>query len=353
MANIEEGGLYVASWEHLYLLLGGVPAGLPNQLFARHPWALILFEHLYCDENGFLGEQTAAEQMKWTNSELFVRLASPKYDIIKPINLSTPLQPHILDVKRRFKKKHGSPIEKAIKTDSVSVEELFQWRLELLKPFLDEHHLILYDWPIARYGQSIPVALRKAVSDVLGLEVAAVPLARDITSELSEERKRIFVSLQEFEREPLRHLRSGRLSQPDYLKILKRRTGDYREVDMELQRGIERRIDRVLRLRGRFGKRGGWQLVRDFLKEYSRGAHPKELNEIDQELRDRLRNCFKPVLAEFGPATAKIAHASIYFLPYIGKAKKLADLRDPAKDLANLAREMVNFFRGEFRRSKS
>ena len=166
-------------------------------------------------------------------------------------------------------------MEKAIEVDAVSVDELFEWRLELLKPFLDERRLILYDWPIARYARSIPTALKKAVADVLGIQVAAVPLAKDVMRELSTERTEIFASLQDFEREPLRHLRSGRLLQHDYLKTLKERTADYREVDMELQQGLDQRLDRILRLRKRFGKRGGWQTVRAFLQAYSQGAHPR------------------------------------------------------------------------------
>lgn len=192
---IDEYSLYLASWEHLYLLPNGIPAGLPNQLFSRHPWTIILFENLYCDENGLKGEQNAAEQLKWTNSELFVRLASSKYNIIQPINLKSPLRPFVDDVKAEFKKEHGTTVTKAIDSDIVSVNELFEWRLKLLRPFLNEHRLILYDWPVARYGITIPTALQMSVRDVLGLQAAAVPLSKDVTTELSPERKGIFDSL--------------------------------------------------------------------------------------------------------------------------------------------------------------
>lgn len=352
MATIEEYNLHLASWEHLYLLPDGVPAGLPNQLFSRHPWALILFENLYCDENGFKGEQNAAEQMKWTNSELFVRLASTKYDIIKPINLKTPLRLHVDDIKKSFRKAHGVSVTKAIDEESVSVDELFEWRLQLLGRFLDEHKLVLYDWPIARYGFTIPVSLQMAVKDVLGLKVAAIPLSKDVSMELSPERKKIFDSLQEFEREPLRHLRSGRLPQPQYLEILKQRIRDYREVDMELVNGVDANLDRIMRIRERFGARGGWELVRTYLKAYDRAAHPKELNEIDKALRDRLKTCFKPQLKEFGPAIWKIAKGAVSFIPLLGDVKDATEIVHPVKEVGGLVSEYVQFFRGDFRRGK-
>lgn len=352
MAIIEEHSLYLASWEHLYLLPDGVPAGLPNQLFSRHPWALIIFENLYCDESGFTGEQNAAEQMNWTNSELFVRLASPKYDIIKPLNLKTPLRPFVDDVKDDFKRKHRISVTEAISTETVSVDELFEWRLKLLKPFLGVHRLVLYDWPLARYGLTIPPALKIAVKDVLGLDVAPVPLSKDVNAELSPERKEIFDSLQEFEREPLQHLRSGRLTQPEYLGILKQRIKDYREVDMELIKDIDINLGRILRLRERFGKRGGWGFVRDFLRAYEQNTKARELNEIDKALRDRLNYCFRPLWAEYGRATLSIAKGVVSLLPRIGEAMTVAGMIEPAKEILGLASESVQFFRGQIHRGK-
>jgi len=163
MALIPESAynLFLASWEHLYLVPAGVPAGLPNQLFSRHPWALILFENLYCDENGLKGEQNAAEQMKWTNSELFVRLASSKYDIIKPLNLKVQLHADVAEIKRSFKVLHdGMSINKAIAAESVSVDELFEWRLQLLKGFLDREKLVLYC-----YGPRSLIVIRPVTSE--------------------------------------------------------------------------------------------------------------------------------------------------------------------------------------------
>lgn len=349
---IEEHSLYLASWEHLYLLPNGVPAGLPNQLFSRHPWALILFENLYCDENGLTGEQNAAQQMNWTNSDLFVRLASPKYDVIRPLDLKSPLRPFIDDVKSDFKRSHHISVTEAIDNEAVSVDELFEWRLKLLKSFLSEHRLVLYDWPLAQYELPIPTALQVAVKDVLGIEAAPIPLSKDMNTELSPARKEIFDSLQEFEREPLRHLRSGRMSQAEYLSILKQRIKDYREVDMELVEGIDTNLDRILRLRERFGKRGGWKLIRDFLRAYKQNAEARELKEIDKALRGKLNYCFKPLWAEYGRATLSITKGAASLLPIIGGPMAAAEMIEPAKEVLGLASESVQFFRGQIRQGK-
>jgi hypothetical protein len=353
MATIEEYSLYLASWEHLYVLPNGIPAGLPNQLFSQHPWILVIFENIYCDENGFRGEKNAAEQMNWTNSELFVRLASLKHEIIKPLNLKAPLRPFLDDVRDKFKEIHGISIAEAIDKELVSVDELFEWRLRLLRPFLDMHRLILYDWPIAHHGHGIPVGLQKVVYDVLGnLKAARVPLSKDVNTELSPERKRIFDSLQEFEREPLRHLRSGRLPQPDYFEILKQRIHDYREVDIELVKDIDSNLEQILRLRERFGKRGGWKLVRDYLKVRDLDADAKEWGEMEKAIKDRLKYCFSPLLAEYGPVTLSIAKGIVSFLPWLGEAMTTAEMLEPIKELGGLLSESVQFFRGQIRRSK-
>ena len=75
-------GLYLASWEYLYLRQRK-PAGLPNQLFFHHPWLLIPFENIYCDQNAYDAEWKAWKQLGWTNSGLFVKLA--ERGIIQPI----------------------------------------------------------------------------------------------------------------------------------------------------------------------------------------------------------------------------------------------------------------------------
>lgn len=357
MPEIKDYSIYLASWEHLYLLPNGVPAGLPNQLFSRHPWILILFEKLYCDENGLKGEQNAAEQLKWTNSKLFVKLASTKYDIIQPLNLKTPLYPFIGDLKKEFKKENGISIDKAIENNNISVEELFKWRIKLITPYLNEKKLILYDWPVAQYGLSIPVSLQVAVRDAFNLQVAALPLSKDVNSELSSERSKIFKDLQNFEFQPLMDLRSGRLPQPDYLKLLLQRAKDYREVDMELTDGIDIKLDNIIKLRERFGKRGGWKLVQEYLLLYDREYDPQELLEKQKELECKLKEVFKPSIREFGPITWSITkgivNCVISLLPVIGQVKTSVDtfneIKSPVHQLNSLVSDTIHFFRGNSR----
>jgi hypothetical protein len=227
--------LYLASWEHLYLVKGGVPAGLPNQLFSRHPWALILFEHLYCDQNGFHGEQAAAGLMEWTNSKLFCELASSKYGVLVPVvtQHSLPVAP----VNEAFKSRFGRSVDEVVQRDDPSFDELLfaQTRQELLQPFAETNKLIVYDWTVARLSDPIPLTIKEAVTDILGAEMREVPLALDVFTELPPEYAGLFRELQEFEREPLRHLRAGRVSQPDYLKLLSVNIRKHREIDMYIR----------------------------------------------------------------------------------------------------------------------
>jgi len=349
MANINEYSLYLASWEHLYLLPEGVPAGLPNQLFSRHPWAIILFEQIYCDENGLRAEEVAADEMKWTNAELFVRLASPKESIIKPLNLKTPLRPHVEDVRSAFRQSYYDSIETIVSQGRISVDELFEWRLKLLQPFLDQHRLVLYDWSISRHQQDVPMAIQKAVKDILNLDVAPIPLTKDLPSELSPERADLFRDLQGFESELVRLCRMGQITQREALEIIKVRAKDHREIEIELVGDVEKNLERIFRLRERFGRRGGWALVQQYLEAFDRLAHPKDLKELDDELRQKLNDCFKPLWSEYGSVSVKIAKSVISFLPHVGTAKTLYDLKEPVKDLGKLAREQVQFLRGRSR----
>jgi hypothetical protein len=342
--------LYLASWEHLYLIDGGTPAGLPNQLFSRHPWAIILFEQLYCDRNGFLGEQAAAQVMGWTNSKLFCELASNKYGVLIPVSTRHSLPTS--QVKTSFQSKFGVSVAEAVAADDVNVDELLfaKTRQELLQPFAETNKLIIYDWSVARLADPIPITLRTVVEDVLGAEVTAVPLALDVFAELPPLYADLFRELQDFEREPLRHLRSGRVSQPEYLKLLSANVTKHREIDMQISVGLDERLVRLMRLRDRFGKRGGWKVVRDFMAAYDRAAPVDELLEIKRALVEKLQYCFKPVASEFGPATVRLTRALAQLQPLVHEATVASEVAEAAVTLRNLLSELVTYFRGDYRR---
>jgi len=349
--NILPHSLYLASWEHLYLIEGGTPAGLPNQLFARHPWAIILFEQLYCDSNGFMGEQAAAQVMGWTNSKLFCELASSKYN-----NVLTPVATrHSLptsQVETSFRRKHGISVSEAVSVDDANLDELLfaKTRQELLQPFAETNKLIVYDWSVARIADPIPVTLSTVVEDVLTAEVCAVPLTPDVFTELPPRHAQLFRELQNFEREPLRHLRSGRVSQPEYLKLLSANVRKHREIDMQISSGLKERLERLMRLRDRFGKRGGWKVVRDFMAAYDRAAPVEELLEIKRALVEKLQYCFKPVAGEFGPATVRLTRALAQLQPLVHEITVASEVGNAAGSLRNLLSELITYYRGDYRR---
>lgn len=347
---IQEHSLYVAGWEHFHLLGNDTPTGLPNQLFSQQPWLLILFEHIYCDLNGLKGEQNAAEEMGWVNSELFVKLASAKYDILHPVVVSEMVRPVAPAVSRAFENEHGMPLQTAVAMESVSVEELFAWRLQGLQPFLRQHSLVLYDWPLARHDHEVPLAVRLAAADELKVEVAAVPLAKDLASGLDPARQALFEDLQRFEAAPLRRLREGRIAQDEYLSILKKRKKDYREIDLELLDGVPQKLERILTLRERFGARGGWRAFRSFMQAYERDASPRELHALEHELREKLQYCFKPTLKEFGPALVKILRGAAKLNPVVHEIEVAHEMTKGALQAETPMRELIRFLRGQTRR---
>lgn len=344
---IHEYSLYLASWEHLYLLPDGAPAGLPNSVFSRQPWAIIIFEHIYCDQNALKGEQNAFDQLKWTNSGLFNQLASSKHGIIKPVNTKVPLFAFINPIQTEFKDQHGITVEEAIRQDRVSVDELFQWRLKLLRPFLDQNKLVLYDWPLANDQNALPSAIEKLVQETR-LTAPRVPLTKDFTN-LTPRTSQIFSLLQDLEKEPLKKLRRGEMSQPDYLKLLTPHFDKYREVDLEIYPGTEQNFAQILRYRERFGARNGWRVLSQVLAEYQRGASAKEIDPFLQELDECMRKCFLPQMNEFGVAAWGVAKALLKLCPPVHKAGVALDVGKALRGAANPVVEAFRFFRGETR----
>ncbi len=352
---IEECGLYLASWEHLYLVTNGIPAGLPNQLFSRQPWALILFEHIYCDKNGLRGEEHAAEVMGWSNSKLFSDLASTKYDcIIKPLEVRHSLPTD--RVARDFARANqGTSVDDVLALNYQPYDEqLFaQTRQDLLKPFLETHKLVLYDWQFSRLNDPLPVALKDSAVDVLNVAMRETPLSPDIFAELPANLGALFRELQEFEREPLRDLRSGRVTQEDYLKLLYENVRKHREVDAFLVPFIKKNLPRILELRNRFLKRDGGTTVRKYLAAYDRPAPAEELADLQAELDGKLAYCFKPLMSEYGPAVARITKSLATLDPIVHKATVALEVKDEIGTIGRLLREHVAYFRGDWRRPGS
>ena len=349
--EIHPYSLYLASWEHLHLIPGGKPAGLPNQLFARQPWALVLFEHLYCDLEGFLGEQNAFNVMGWTSSKLFCDLASR--DILIPLRLRSALP--VEKVSGTFRAEHGVSVEAAASADEPSIDEMLfaETRQHLLQPFLELHQLILYDWSLARLAGPLPEPIQQTTMDILEAHINQVPLARDVFTELPSYLAQVFLRLQDFEREPLRHLRSGRLSQPEYLERLRANIRQHREIDVFLAKGLPERFDGILKHRDRFGLRGGWKAVRELLAAHERQAPVSELSDLKRNLDEKLGYCFKPLASEYRPAIARITRTlARRLIPGLDDLEVTTDTGREMALLTCLFLEQLSYYRGDYRQGR-
>jgi hypothetical protein len=107
-----------------------------------------------------------------------------------------------------------------------------------------------------------------------------------------------------------------------------------------------------MHLRERFGKRGGWKTVRDFMAAYERAAPVEELSDLKRQLHEKLEYCFKPVAAEFGVATVRFTKALAKIHPTVHEVSVASEIAEAAKPLVELMREMVTYFRGDYRRGK-
>jgi hypothetical protein len=194
--------------------------------------------------------------------------------------------------------------------------------------------------------------MQEAVKDILEAEMREVPLALDVFSELPPPYAALFTELQQFEREPLRHLRSGRVGHEEYLKLLSINLRKHREIDLQLSEGLPKRFQRVLTLRERFGKRDGWKAVRNFLAAYDRAAPVEELADLKRVLDDKLQYCFKPLATEFGKATVRLTKPLAKLHPLVHKAEIAVEVTEAAKPLVKLLRELITYFRGDYRRGR-
>jgi hypothetical protein len=337
--------LYLASWEHLYLMPGGTPAGLPNQVFALDPWVIILFEKFYCDENGLKGEDNAARLLGWTNSKLFVRLV--KEGILEPIPTGAHVGSRAREVRRAFSVLHELKPEEAASGNHLSVQEFFAWRTKLLDDFLDQHRLLLYDFDLIGSPNSFPTLLEDVTEKNLPLEVRTAPLTKS-PHELPQRLKALFDDLQRFEAEPLKRLRTGVLDQLSYLGILQKRASEYAAIDVELRKGVDERLERFLEFRSRFGDSGGWEAVRKLFAADRRGALPEALDDLQRQVAAHLDKCYRPHPSDFRKGIVQFgkAVASLVDVIHAGRVAKealegLTKLKKPIGDFLHYVRRRI------------
>jgi hypothetical protein len=254
-------------------------------------------------------------------------------------------------VRQSFRAEFKLSVDKAVSQDDQAIDERMfaRTRQQLLQPFLETNRLVLYDLPLSRLSGSVPVIMKEAVTDILKAEMRAVPLAIDVFTELPSAYKPVFEELQNFEREPLRHLRAGRIDQEEYLKHLKEKVREHREIDVRLSDGLPKRLDRILTLRNRFGERGGWQTVQDFLAAYDRAAPVEELAELERELDEKLLFCHKPLPTEFGRVLIRLTKTLSKLYPAVHYAEIVSDAYRDAESLKPLLNELMTYFRGDVR----
>jgi hypothetical protein len=86
---------------------------------------------------------------------------------------------------------------------------------------------------------------------------------------------------------------------------------------------------------------------------FSRTTHWRELLEIDNQLRDHMKNCFKPVATEFETKRVRITSALASWLPWLAeKTLEVADQPELAEDVRGLLSKGIRFFRGQSRQGK-
>lgn len=338
---------YLASWEHLYLMPGGAPAGLPNQIFGRDPWIIVLFEKLYCDVNGLKGEDNANRLLGWTNSELFLRLV--ENGILEPLPTAAHVRPKAILLRESFTKTLGILPEEAASTAALNVTDFFAWRGEILRDFLEQNELILYDFDLLEAGSSpkfLDVGLTAALEQLeIPMRIASVTQS---PSQLPEPLRALFFKLQDFEKEPLVRLRTGALDQLSYLGILQRRAEDYAVIDAELRTDLNYRWDRLLLVRQRFGERGGWAAVTDLLAAHSRAAPPDQIATLQADLREKLEEAHNPFASEFRPGLIEIARALASLIGAVHIVEVGAKVGREAEQLSGVVKEKLKYLRRRF-----
>ncbi|MGH9557558.1 MAG: hypothetical protein ACRD2Y_17240 [Terriglobales bacterium] len=353
MTTVEKNGLYVSSWEYLYLG-EHIPRGLPNQLFSQHPWLLILFENIYCDENALKAEWNAYQALQWTNSKLFAILGSSERGIIQAL----PMQSYLAGRAGYIRNEVGvpSPADFQMSLEDKDDHDLLVYKTAILEPFLDQYKLCLYDWSLSVPRPVISEAIEGKVKNVIRGRCPKLLLTLDM-SELNSANKQVFRSLLEFERQGLAKIRRGLLDQErDVLPHLKKRLDDYRKIDIELSEGLEERLGKLLLYRDRFGRNGGWGLVSRYLEAMSSAipVPPAELGRMLGEIEQCLdRSLGKPTLPEYGKAIWSIVKEAAHLIPGIHQIMTGASMKKESHHLQRLLEENLSYYRGDSRQKTS
>ena len=290
--------------------------------------------------------------MGWTNSNLFTELGPTKKAVIQTVPMKA-----ILDAPARvlrMEEKIPTPEEFHRKLPELDEQQLENYKRRLLSPFLGQHKLFLYDWPISGFAGTLPLSIQEAVNDILQSKCPPVYLSKRI-SDLDERRQALFNELQQYEEEALRELRRGRMQHvSEYLPLLQKRQNDHREIDMELAEGIHERLDEVLKYRDRFGSRRGWNLVQRFFEAYHSPDRPppQELKALIREIETCLYRCRLPTMTEQGREIWRVTKALVGFIPYIGTGVTAIQVKEAVNQARGTFAETLTFFRSSSRERK-
>ena len=331
MAEIKENGLYLGSWEYMYMGTS-TPNGLPNQLFSEDAHLLVVFENIYCDENGLRGEKRAFDELKWTNSRLFCDFSRQKYGIIKGLPIKSEIQNRISNLRIENGFVCDKDFQKEI--EKTEIEQLISLKYALLQPFLATNRLITYD-----------VDFNITIQE-LTLKTPHIYLTKKM-KDLTSVNYSYFKELQKSERNSLLELRKGIIQQEEYYSRLNQNKKLYREIDKELIEGYEERFENILRYRERFSKRGGWNYVQEYFKMANSvvDVDIEELTKLQKQIQICLDNTKIPVISELGYASWNITKSILGFIPYVGEVLDAKDVINSIKSNKKVFSDFFSFFK--------
>lgn len=348
MSDINQHGLYLCSWEWLYMGTK-VPRGLPNEVFSRHPGLLILFEHIYCDRNALEGEFNAHNTLGWTNSGLFCALT--KESIIQPLDIQAHLHTDAGIARHDAGVRSSEQYRGIIQT--ASDDQLFALKMHLLKPFLGRHGLHAYDFTMADPSKELPMSLLTLSSQLPPISTDHFLFVKRI-AELDPKRVDLSNDLQRYEAPHLAVLRRGGMDQKDdYIPILFKRADDHRFIDEELHHGVQERLRQVIEARKRFGDRGGWVDVHKYLELVRTPIclEEGELNSLLNRIVDNYNQSTEALTPrERGSGWWRVGLALLQFIPILDKIPALWSLGQEAQQQRGVLKEPITYVQGSARR---